>query len=138
VTAYFLMLHMWRTRVTTRRSLAGYVVFLLNRAPRAPRAPVVWYSKRQNTVETSTFSAEFVALKVCLEAIEHLRFTLRCFGVPTPQGEPSCVLCDNKSVVKKCNECRIDVELQAFLCHISPLQVVCCRWGDHACSCKHP
>ena len=97
MTAYFLMLHhMWRTRVTTRRSLSGYVVFL----NRAPRAPVVWYSKGQNTVETSTFSAEFVALKVCLEATEHLRFKLRCFGEPMPQGKPSCVLCDNKSVVK--------------------------------------
>jgi hypothetical protein len=59
----------------TRRSHTGYVVFL-------NRAPVVWYSKRQNTVETSTFSAEFIALKVCLEAIEHLRFKLRCFGCP--------------------------------------------------------
>ena len=25
-------------------------------------APVMWYSKRQNTVETSTFGSEFVAL----------------------------------------------------------------------------
>jgi hypothetical protein len=77
----------------TRRSLSGYVVFI-------DRAPVVWYSKRQNTVETSTFSAEFIALKVCLEAIEHLRFKLRCFGVPLPRGEPTHVLCDNESVVK--------------------------------------
>ena len=47
-----------------RRSHTGYVVVL-------NRAPVVWFSNRQNTVETSTFSAEFIALKVCLEAIEH-------------------------------------------------------------------
>jgi hypothetical protein len=33
----------------TRKLHSGYVVFL-------NRAPVVWYSKRQNTVETSTFS----------------------------------------------------------------------------------
>jgi hypothetical protein len=65
----------------TRRSHTGYVVFL-------NRAPIVWYSKRQQTVETSTFSAEFIALKACLEAIEHLRFKLRCFGVPLPRGEP--------------------------------------------------
>jgi hypothetical protein len=44
----------------TRRSHTGYVVFL-------NRAPVVWYSKRQNTVETSTFSAEFIALKVIVK-----------------------------------------------------------------------
>ena len=77
----------------TRRSHSGYVVFI-------NRAPIVWYSKRQNTVETSTFSSEFVALKVCLEAIEHLRFKLRCFGVPLPRGDPTHVFCDNESVVK--------------------------------------
>jgi hypothetical protein len=77
----------------TRRSHTGYVVFI-------NRAPIVWYSKRQHTVETSTFSAEFIALKVCLEAIEHLRFKLRCFGVPLPIGEPTHVFCDNESVVK--------------------------------------
>ena len=65
----------------TRRSHTGYVVFL-------NRAPIIWYSKRQQTVETSIFSAEFIALKACLEAIEHLRFKLRCFRVPMPQGEP--------------------------------------------------
>jgi hypothetical protein len=91
VTAYVDASH--AANKVTRRSHTGYVVFL-------NRAPVVWYSKRQNTVETSTFSAEFIALKVCLEAIEHLRFKLRCFGVPVPRGEPSYVLCDNESVVK--------------------------------------
>ena len=63
-------------------------------------APVVRYSKRQNTIETRTFPAKIIPLKVCLEAIEHLRFRLRCFGVPMPRGEPSHVLCDNESVVK--------------------------------------
>jgi hypothetical protein len=46
------------------------------------------------------FSLDFVALKVCLEAIEHLRFKLRCFDVPMPQGDPAYVLCDNENVVK--------------------------------------
>jgi hypothetical protein len=70
-----------------------YIIFL-------NRSPIIWYSKRQQTAETSTFSAEFIALKVCLEAIEHLRFKLRCFGVPMPQGEPTYAYCDNESVVK--------------------------------------
>jgi hypothetical protein len=77
----------------TRRSHTGYVIFI-------NRAPIIWYSKRQQTVETSTFSAEFIALKVCLEAIEHMRFKLRCFGIPCPKGEPTYVYCDNESVVK--------------------------------------
>ena len=77
----------------TRRSHTGFVIFL-------NRAPIVWYSKRQQTVETSTFSAEFIALKACIEAIEHSRFKLRCFSIPMPQGEPTYVYCDNESVVK--------------------------------------
>ena len=77
----------------TRRSHTGFVIFM-------NRSPIVWYSKRQQTVETSTFSAEFIALKACLEAIEHLRFKLRCFGIPMPQAEPTYILCDNESVVK--------------------------------------
>jgi hypothetical protein len=40
------------------------------------QAPTLWYSKCQNMVEASTFSAEFIALKACLEATEHLRFKL--------------------------------------------------------------
>jgi hypothetical protein len=50
--------------------------------------------------ETSKFSSEFMALKVCQEAIEHMRFKLRCFGIPCPQSEPTYVYCDNESVVK--------------------------------------
>ncbi len=77
----------------TRRSHTGFVVFI-------NRAPILWYSKRQQTVETSTYSAKFIALKACLESIEHLRLKLRCFGAPMPQGEPTHVFCDNESVVK--------------------------------------
>jgi len=88
----------------TRRSHSGYVIF-------ANRAPILWYSKKQNTVEASTFSSEFIALKACTEAIVHLRFKLRMFGVPlcreppsesNPEGRdlPAYVYCDNQSVVK--------------------------------------
>ena len=74
----------------TRRSHSGYIIFV-------NRAPVMWYSKRQNTVESSTFSSEFIALKVCMEAIQALRFKLRMFGVPV--DESTRVFCDNESVV---------------------------------------
>lgn len=88
----------------TRRSHTGFIVFI-------NRAPILWYSKRQNTVEASTFSSEFLALKTCTEAITHLRYKLRMFGVPLchspasdahPQGivEPAHIFCDNASVVK--------------------------------------
>ena len=39
-------------------------------------APIIWFSKKQNTVESSTFSAELVALKIAIELIESLRYKL--------------------------------------------------------------
>lgn len=75
----------------TRRSHSGFIIFV-------NRAPIIWYSKRQATVESSTFSAEFIAMKACVEAVQALRFKLRMFGVAV--DEPTKILCDNESVVK--------------------------------------
>jgi hypothetical protein len=74
----------------TRRSHTGFVIFV-------NRSPITWYSKRQNTIESSTFSSEFVAMKICVENITALRYKLRMFGVPV--DEPTVVLCDNEAVV---------------------------------------
>ena len=76
----------------TRRSHSGYIIFV-------NRAPIIWYSKRQQTVEASTFSSEYIALKTCIEAIQALRFKLRMFGVPMEEGDPTNIYCDNQSVV---------------------------------------
>ena len=73
-----------------RRSHTGFEIFL-------NRAPITWFSKRQNTVESSTFSSEFIAMKTCMESIVSLRYKLRMFGVPL--DGPADVLCDNQSVV---------------------------------------
>ncbi len=59
-------------------------------------APIAWYSKRQNTVESSTFGSEFVALRVATEMCQALRYKLRMFGVAI--DGPTSVMCDNKSV----------------------------------------
>ena len=75
----------------TRRSHTGFVIFV-------NRAPIIWYSKRQNTVESSTFGSEFIALKTCVEHITALRYKLRMFGVPV--DGPTYVLCDNLGVVQ--------------------------------------
>jgi hypothetical protein len=77
----------------TRRSHSGHILFVNS-------APVKWHSKRQQTVETSAFSSEFIAMKHCIEDIEHLRFKLRMFGIPIRNNEPTYVLCDNEGVVK--------------------------------------
>jgi Reverse transcriptase (RNA-dependent DNA polymerase) len=77
--------------VITRRSHTGIIIFVQN-------APIITYSKRQNTVEAATFGSEFVALRVCKELIVALRYKLRMFGVPI-EG-PANVFCDNRGVVK--------------------------------------
>ena len=61
--------------VTTRRSRTGVIIFLNS-------APIFWFSKRQGSVETSSFGSEFVALKTCCEYIRGLRFKLRMMGIP--------------------------------------------------------
>ena len=75
----------------TRRSHTGFVIFLNN-------APIIWYSKRQNTVESSTFGSEFNAMRVALEHVESLRYKLRMFGIPI--AGPCDMLCDNNAVVQ--------------------------------------
>jgi len=74
----------------TRRSHTGIILF-------CNRAPIVWFSKRQNTVETSSFGSELVTLRIAVELIEALRYKLQMFGIPI-EG-PTNVYCDNNSVV---------------------------------------
>ena len=75
----------------TRRSQTGIIIFM-------NRAPILWYSKRQNTVESSTFGSEFVAMKTAIEQVEAIRYKLRMMGVPV--DGPTNVFCDNESVFK--------------------------------------
>jgi hypothetical protein len=60
-------------------------------------APIVWFSKRQPTVESSVFGEEFVAMKNGIETCRGLRYKLRIMGV-TLSG-PTFVYGDNMSVV---------------------------------------
>ena len=75
----------------TRRSHTGILIFI-------NMAPVYWFSKRQNTVESSTYSSEFVALRIAAEKIIALRYKLRMFGIPI-EGHAN-VFCDNEAVYK--------------------------------------
>ena len=76
--------------VVTQRSHTGILIYLQN-------SPILWLSRRQNTVETSTFGSEFVALRTARDLIISLRHKLRMFGVPL-EG-PAQVFCDNQGVV---------------------------------------
>ena len=75
---------------TTRRSRTGFLIYL-------NMACVNWISKKQPTIESSVFGAEFVALKNGMEALRGLRYKLRMMGVPI--SGPSYIYGDNMSVV---------------------------------------
>ena len=74
-----------------RHSQTGLLLFV-------NRAPVTWFSKRQNTVETSTFRSEFIATKTAIEHVEALRYKLRMFGIHI--DGPANVFWDNEAVFK--------------------------------------
>ena len=74
----------------TRRSHTGVFVFV-------NKAPILWHSKRQNTVETSTFGSEFCALKTAIDMVEGLRYKLRMMGILIIGS--TAVFCDNQSIV---------------------------------------
>ena len=75
----------------TRRSHTGIIMYI-------NKSPISWFTKRQNTVESSTFGSEFVALRIAAEQIISLRYKLRMFGIPV-EGFAN-VFCDNESVFK--------------------------------------
>ncbi len=74
----------------TRRSRTGILLYL-------NKAPILWYSKRQNTVETSTFGSEFVAMRLSFEMIKSMKYKLRMFGIPI--DGPARVYGDNNAVI---------------------------------------
>lgn len=73
-----------------RRSVTG-IIIMVN------KTPIKWISKRQKTVETSTYGSELVASRVAVENVMAMRYYLRMLGVPI-EG-PTLMLGDNMSVV---------------------------------------
>ena len=79
----------------TRRSQTGILISV-------NRASVIWYSKRQNNVEVSTFGSEITAMKNAIELIEALQYKLRMIGVPIDGATD--IFCDNEAVTKNCSD----------------------------------
>ena len=73
----------------TRRSRTGILIFV-------NKSPIMFYSKRQNTVETSTFGSEFVAMKHSVEMVKALKYKLRMFGIEIMDTK---IFGDNNSVI---------------------------------------
>ena len=76
---------------TNRKRQTGVLIFV-------NKAPIHWYSKKQNTVEPSTFGAEFCAMCTALEMIGGLRYKLRMLDIPI--DGPTNVYCGNEAVYK--------------------------------------
>ena len=73
------------------RSQTGILMF-------CNRAPIIWCSKHQNSVEMSAFGSEFTAMRTAVELIESLRHKLHMFGVPIVGS--ANIFCDNEAVYK--------------------------------------
>jgi hypothetical protein len=74
----------------SRRSRTGFLVYL-------NCALVCWFSKKQTSVESSSFGSEFIAMKQCCEYLRGLRYKLRMMGIPV--NGPAYVFGDNQSVL---------------------------------------
>ncbi len=59
----------------TRRSRTGFFIF-------CNMALIDWISKKQATMETSVFGAEFVAMKHGIEKLRGLQYKLQMMGIP--------------------------------------------------------
>jgi hypothetical protein len=79
----------------TRRSRTGFLVWCNS-------CLVNFLSKKQTSVETSSFGSEFVAMKQCCEYLRGLRYKLRMMGIPV-EG-PCYIKGDNQSVLANTTE----------------------------------
>jgi hypothetical protein len=93
-----------------RLSRTGVLVFLNS-------APILWYSKKQNSIETSTFGSEFTMMKTGVELSEGIRYKLRMMGVPL-DGHIH-IKVDNMSVVKNTSipESMLKKKSNSITCH---------------------
>ena len=74
----------------TRRSITGMIIF-------AGKTPIFSQSKRQGSIESSTYGAEFCAMRSAVEETRSVRYMLRCLGVKV---EYVSLLCgDNEGVI---------------------------------------
>ena len=74
----------------TRRSRTGYIIFL-------NKSPIYWHLKKNQSIETSTFGSEFMAMKQVTEYMLGLRFKLLMFGIPI--DGPAFIYSNNQSVL---------------------------------------
>ena len=106
--------------VVTRRSQTGFIIYVNN-------SPIDWFSKKQSTVESSTFGSEFVAMRIAMERCKALRYKLKMFGFPI-EG-PTWMLGDNQSVVNSASlvERKLNKKHNA-ICFHAVREAVAAKW----------
>ena len=70
----------------TRRSRTGILVYL-------NCSLIHWWSKKQASIESSSFGSEFISMKQCCEYLRGLRYKLHMMGIPC--DGPSHIYGDN-------------------------------------------
>jgi hypothetical protein len=60
--------------VITRRSQTGTLIYVNN-------APIIWYTKKQNTVEAATYGSESVAARIAVEMADGLYTSYGCLAL---------------------------------------------------------
>ncbi len=75
---------------TTSRSISGVIVLVGS-------TPVIWRSKRQGAVQTSTYGAEFSAMRLATEEAITIRYMLRSLGIHV--SKPTDISGDNAGVI---------------------------------------
>ena len=84
-----------------RRLRSGILVFINS-------SSIYWLSKKQMSFETSSFGSEFVAMNICCDYINGLRYKLRMMVIPV--RNPVFIYGDNQSVL--CNTTIPDLTLK--------------------------
>ncbi|CAM9979554.1 unnamed protein product, partial [Heterosigma akashiwo] len=92
------------------KSVTGYVLFFF-----LGDAPIVWSSKLQGAVTTSTVEAEYLALCSAVKDIMWLRSLLAELGCP--QQDPTPVVEDNSACVEWANDMVVNKRNRHF--HVS-------------------
>jgi len=75
----------------TGRSISGIIVMV-------GRTPVIWKSKRQGAIQTSTYGAEFSAMRLATEEAHTMRYMLRSLGIRVEK--PTRLYGDNLGVIQ--------------------------------------
>jgi hypothetical protein len=74
----------------TGRSISGIIVYLGN-------TPIIWKSRQQGAVQTSTYGAELCAMRMAVAEAISICFMLRSFGICV--SSPTLTMGDNKGAI---------------------------------------